>query len=77
FVNGDDLDPLVHAANPVIDADRAVRLTGVSEAAAYRAIGALVGAGVLRPITESKRNQAWAAGAVLDEAEALIRRLAL
>jgi Fic family protein len=64
-------------ANPVLDAGRAARLTGASEAAAYRAIGALVEAGVLRPITESRRNQAWAAGAVLDEADALIRRLAL
>ncbi|MDR1151690.1 MAG: Fic family protein [Bifidobacteriaceae bacterium] len=64
-------------ANPVLDADRAARLVGASEAAGYRAIGTLVEAGVLRPITESKRNQAWAAGAVLDEADALIRRLAL
>jgi Fic family protein len=63
-------------ANPVIDADGAARLAGVSEAAAYRAIDNLVAAGVLRPITESKRNRAWAAGDVLDEAEALIRRLA-
>jgi Fic family protein len=64
-------------ANPVLDADLAARLTGASEAAAYRAIDTLVEAGVLRLITESRRNRAWAAGAVLDEAEALIRRLAL
>ncbi|MDR1078929.1 MAG: Fic family protein [Propionibacteriaceae bacterium] len=63
-------------SNPVIDADQAALLTEVSQASAYRAIDSLVEAGVLRPITESKRNQAWAAGAVLDEAEALIRRLA-
>jgi Fic family protein len=62
-------------ANPVIDASLAARLAGVSQAAAYRAINDLLGAGVLRPITESRRNRAWAAGAVLDEAEALIRRL--
>ncbi|WP_187279466.1 Fic family protein [Quadrisphaera setariae] len=62
---------------PVVDADDVARLTGASTARAYATIDRLVSAGVLRPITESKRNAVWAAGDVLDEADLLVDRLRL
>ena len=58
-----------------MDAGDVARLTGVSPARAYAAIERLAGAGVLRPITASKRDMAWAAGDVLDEADIMLDRL--
>lgn len=60
---------------PVVDAFEVSRLTGSSQARAYSAIDRLLESGVLRPITESKRDMAWAAGDVLDEADLLVDRL--
>lgn len=62
-------------SHPVIDSEDARIITGASSASAYRAINQLVDAGVLRPLTASRRNQAWAAGEVLDESEALLDRV--
>ncbi|ADG73073.1 filamentation induced by cAMP protein Fic [Cellulomonas flavigena DSM 20109] len=61
--------------HPVVDAGDVARLTGVSTARAYAAIGRLEEAGVLRRITESRRDMAWAAGDVLDEADLMMDRL--
>ncbi|MCL2467331.1 MAG: Fic family protein [Micrococcales bacterium] len=62
-------------AHPVLDAYDIRRLTGASSAAVYDAVSRLVAAGVLRPITQSRRDVTWAAGEVLDEADALQDRL--
>ena len=61
--------------HPIVDAGDVARLTGVSQARAYAAIERLTEAGVLRPITASKRDMAWAAGDVLDEADIMVDRL--
>ncbi|MDQ0425596.1 MULTISPECIES: Fic family protein [Cellulomonas] len=61
--------------HPVVDASDVARLTGVSTARAYAAIERLEDAGVLRRITESRRDMAWAAGDVLDEADVMVDRL--
>ena len=62
-------------SNPVVDASDVARLTGASQARAYTAIERLEEAGVLRRITQSKRDVAWAAGDVLDEADLMLERL--
>ena len=64
-------------SSPVVDASDVARLTGASTARAYATITRLVEAGVLRPITASRRDAAWAAGDVLDEADLLVDRLRL
>ncbi|WP_454049889.1 Fic family protein [Cellulomonas sp. Marseille-Q8402] len=64
-------------SRPVVDAADVARLTGVSPARAYVAVERLVEAEVLRPITESKRDMAWAAGEVLDEADLMLDRLSV
>ncbi|WP_251151358.1 Fic family protein [Cellulosimicrobium sp. Marseille-Q4280] len=64
-------------SNPIVDAHDVARLTGASQARAYTAIERLVGDGVLRPITASKRDMTWAAGEVLDEADLMVDRLRL
>jgi len=51
------------------------RRTGASQAAVCDAIPRLVEAGVLRPITQSRRDVTWATGQVLDEADVLQDRL--
>lgn len=61
--------------HPVLDADSAARLVGASASSTYAAIEHLVTAGVLHPITASKRNLAWAATDVMDEIESLNIRL--
>ncbi|MHA3948885.1 Fic family protein [Cellulomonas bogoriensis] len=61
--------------HPIVDATDVMRLTGASQARAYTAIERLQEAGVLRPITSSRRDMAWAAGDVLDEADVMVDRL--
>lgn len=61
--------------HPVVDAADVARLTGASQARAYAAIDRLEEAGVLRRITESRRDMTWAAGDVLDEADLMVDRL--
>ena len=62
--------------NPVVSAEDAVDLTGGSDSRVYEAIARLVDAGVLRPLTNRKRNQVWGAGLILDELEDLDDRIA-
>lgn len=52
-----------------------MRLAGASRSRAYAAIERLEEAGVPSRITESNRGMAWAAGDVLDEADAMVDRL--
>lgn len=58
-------------AHPVITAPTAAAATGRAKAAVHQAVGELVDAGVLLPLSTSKRNQSWEAAGMLD----LIERL--
>jgi Fic family protein len=53
-------------AYPVLSAGVAVAATGRGRAAVYRALEELEAAGVLIPLTGSKRNKAWEADRLLD-----------
>ena len=53
-------------AHPMITAPVAVAATGRAKAAVYQAIEQLRAAGVLVPLSESRRNQAWEAAGLLD-----------
>lgn len=56
---------------PILNADTASQVTGTTGASTYRALARLTEAGVLELLTASKRNQIWAATAVLAELDAL------
>ncbi|EME66624.1 hypothetical protein G352_04041 [Rhodococcus ruber BKS 20-38] len=56
---------------PIFSADTAQQITGTTDASTYRALAKLVAAGVLEVLSESKRNQIWAATDVLAELDAL------
>ncbi|WP_342661651.1 hypothetical protein Rruber_05461 (plasmid) [Rhodococcus ruber] len=56
---------------PIFSADTAQQITGTTDASTYRALGRLTAAGVLEVLSESKRNQIWAAVDVLAELDAL------
>lgn len=58
-------------AHPIITAPVATVATGRVKAAIYNAVEQLVGAKVLIPLSESKRNRSWEAAGLLD----LIERL--
>ena len=58
-------------AHPMITAPVAVAATGRAKAAVYQAIDQLETAGVLVPLSESRRNQAWEAAGLLDIIAAL------
>jgi Fic family protein len=60
---------------PVITAADAERIAGVDTTNAYRAMRRLEDAGVVREVTTRKRNQVWAAPAVLDELDDLNVRI--
>lgn len=66
------IDTLVQ--HPIMDIDQAVTQAQASVAATYRALEQLEEVGILRRASESARNRLWVAGAVLDEADALIDR---
>ena len=53
-------------AHPMITAPVAAAATGRSKAPIYQALKELEGAGVLLPLSSSKRNQAWEAAGLLD-----------
>ncbi len=58
-------------ATPILNADTAQHITGITEANTYRALGRLTEAGILEVLSESKRNRIWAATDVLAELDAL------
>ncbi|MGG5173892.1 Fic family protein [Pseudarthrobacter sp. J1763] len=60
---------------PVFEAHSAAIVAGVAESSVYGALDRLTDAGVITPITTSKRNRAWAATEVLDEVDRLNSRL--
>jgi Fic family protein len=53
-------------AHPVITAPVAAAATGRAKSAIHQAIGELEEAGVLRPLSESRRNRSWEAVGLLD-----------
>ncbi|QOR70930.1 hypothetical protein IM660_01025 [Ruania alkalisoli] len=55
------------SSNPIVDVREVMRLTGASQARAYATIERLTDADVLRPITQSGR----------DEADLMVNRLRL
>ncbi|HEX9087288.1 MAG TPA: Fic family protein [Arthrobacter sp.] len=61
---------------PVFEAHNAAHVAGVSETSVYGALDRLTKAGVITPITQTKRSRAWVATEVLDEVDRLNQRLA-
>lgn len=59
---------LDHVLNrPVISAADAEAVLGSGTSVAYAAVDRLAAAGILRPLTDRKRDQLWGAAALLDE----------
>ncbi|NDL57866.1 Fic family protein [Phytoactinopolyspora mesophila] len=63
-------------AQPVISAEDVCGKIAAPVSSVYAAIDRLRDAGVLRPLTERKRNQVWGAGLILDELDDLGMRIA-
>jgi Fic family protein len=63
-------------ARPVISSEEACSTIGSARSSVFAAIARLHEAGVLRPLTDRKRDQVWGAGAVLDELDDLSLRIA-
>ena len=61
--------------HPVIDATDVEASLGVRTSVAYAAIERLESSGVLRPLTDRKRNQVWGASALMDELSDLDTRI--
>ena len=62
---------------PILSSDDAVALVDAPRSSVFDAIGRLREAGVLRALTDRKRDQIWGAGLVLDELEDLGGRIAM
>ncbi len=58
-------------ANPVISTAGAIAATGRTKAAVHTAVAQLVEAGVLLPVSASRRNRLWEASGLLDLVEGL------
>ena len=58
-------------AHPVITAPVAAAVTGRAKAAIHQAVRQLTDCGVLKPVSESKRNRSWEAVGLLDLLEGL------
>ncbi len=61
---------------PILSSDDAIALVDAPRSSVFDAIGRLRDAGVLRALTDRKRNQVWGAGLVLDELDDLGVRIA-
>ncbi len=64
-------------AQPVLSAEDACDAVRAAESSVYSAIDRLHAAGVLKPLTNRKRNQVWGAAAILDELDDLGKRIAV
>ncbi len=62
-------------SSPALTAEGAHSLIGGPLTSVYSAIDRLVEAGVLRPLTDRKRNRVWGVVALLDELEDLGNRI--
>jgi hypothetical protein len=61
---------------PILSSDDAIALIDAPRSRVFDAIGRLCDVGVLRALTDRRRNQIWGAGLVLDELEDLGVRIA-
>jgi Fic family protein len=62
-------------SNPILSAEDAVSLVDAPRSSVFAAINRLRDAGVLRPLTNRKRDQVWGASLVLDELDDLAARI--
>jgi Fic family protein len=60
---------------PVFSADEAAERLDAPRSSVFAAIARLREAGIIRPLTDRKRDQIWGAAAVLDELDELNRRI--
>ena len=60
---------------PILSAEEAQDVVRVAPSALYRGLDRLVEAGVLRPLTDRKRNQVWGVADMLDELDDLNVRI--
>lgn len=60
-----------------LSAAEAREVTGASDTSLYDALERLAGAGVIRELTNRKRDQVWGAAPILDELEDLSMRIEL
>jgi Fic family protein len=63
-------------SNPILSAEEAMSIVQAPRSSVFAAINRLHDAGVLRPLTDRKRDQVWGASLVLDELEDLGVRIA-
>jgi Fic family protein len=63
-------------SQPIISSEDAENLTGAPRSSVFAAIKRLHDAGILRPLTDRRRDQIWGAGAILDELDDLGARIA-
>jgi Fic family protein len=61
--------------NPVVSVEEMINKIGGNASAVYAAVDRLAQVGILRPLTQRKRNQVWGAAAILDELDALGTRI--
>lgn len=62
--------------HPIATAEELTTLTGAARSSVFDAVSRLVAAGILRPLTERKRDQVWAAADILAELDDLDQRIA-
>jgi hypothetical protein len=61
---------------PILSSEDAESSIDAPRSSVFAAINQLHRAGVLRPLTDRKRDQVWGAGAILDELDDLSARIA-
>lgn len=66
---------LLLPTKPVLSVEQMTSEIGGHPTAVYNAVEQLGGVGILRPLTDRKRNQVWGAAAILDELDGLGRRI--
>jgi Fic family protein len=62
-------------ARPILSSEDALAVVDAPRSSVFAAISRLQDAGILRPLTERKRDQVWGAGPILDELEDLSVRI--
>jgi Fic family protein len=63
-------------SRPILSSEEAGHLVDAPRSSVFAAINRLDDVGVLRPLTDRKRDQIWGAGAILDELDDLSTRIA-
>lgn len=67
--SGSAIDRLLHLlpSRPIFTTDELVDVIDGSQSSTYDAVGRLADAGVVRPLTDRKRDQVWGATRVLED----------